>query len=146
MVIGFWWERLHSIAMQNKHYFTSSAMKFYTNNVDKNAWIKPSAKSKQNICMRWKYDTQQMLPYIASIGVTYIPVELGEMSDTIGLHFSRTWAKVPQSVSTSVLTSSVLKKSPRIVLNSHHLGWEANLLSSRPLALPLVLHGSISNL
>ena len=32
--------------MQNKHYFTSLAIKFYTSIVDKNALIKPSAKGK----------------------------------------------------------------------------------------------------
>ena len=31
---------LHSISIQNKHHFILSAVKFYTNNVDKNASIK----------------------------------------------------------------------------------------------------------
>ena len=44
MLIGFSLERLHSITMQNMHYFTLSVIKFETNILENNASIKPSER------------------------------------------------------------------------------------------------------
>ena len=66
---GYWiLFRSHSIETQNKHYFTSSAIKFYTNIIDKNALIKPSATT---------YHPRQphiiLGNHISSLATTYHP-------------------------------------------------------------------------
>ena len=62
MLIGFCLERLHSISMQNEHYFTLSAIRFSTNSWKKDPSIKPLVRGYgKNCCLLQPCITQIIL-------------------------------------------------------------------------------------